>query len=271
MRRIACSTPCSMPASRSSTRRSTTARARKRSAGRSATGATSSSSPRSAAAPSTQTSICAPARRPHDYSYANVRDGVLQSLRRLRTDHLDLVQFHLSPSREVMEADGGIDALRQLQQEGHVRFIGSSSTLPHLPDHIAMGVFDAFQVPYSLLDRSHEDAIASAADAGAGVIIRGGVARGQPGDGRGKAEVWAALGCCRPGRSARRRHPDAVRPALHAQPSVDEHDDRRHRRTSSTCAPTSRQWPAVRSRPMSSTKRPAGSAGSPTTREIPPT
>jgi aryl-alcohol dehydrogenase-like predicted oxidoreductase len=89
-----------------------------------------------------------------------------------------------------METEGGLDALRQLQQEGKVRFIGSSSTLPHMPDHVAMGVFDVFQVPYSLLEREHEQVIGDAAAAGAGIIVRGGMARGEPGEGRGKADVW---------------------------------------------------------------------------------
>jgi aryl-alcohol dehydrogenase-like predicted oxidoreductase len=43
-----------------------------------------------------------------------------------------------------------------------------------------MGVFDAFQIPYSALEREHEALISDAAGAGAGTIIRGGVARGVP-------------------------------------------------------------------------------------------
>ena len=43
-----------------------------------------------------------------------------------------------------------------------------------------MGVFDAFQIPYSAVERDHEDAITAAAAAGGGTIIRGGVARGLP-------------------------------------------------------------------------------------------
>jgi hypothetical protein len=39
-------------------------------------------------------------------------------------------------------------------------------TLPHLMDHIAMGVFDVFQIPYSAVEREHEAAIASAARKG---------------------------------------------------------------------------------------------------------
>ncbi len=55
-----------------------------------------------------------------------------------------------------------------------------SGILPNLRDHLEMGVFDAFQIPYSGLERDHEQIIADAAAAGAGTIIRGGVARGAP-------------------------------------------------------------------------------------------
>jgi aryl-alcohol dehydrogenase-like predicted oxidoreductase len=119
-------------------------------------------------------------RWPHDYSAANVRSGVEQSLRRLRTDRLDLVQVHISPSREQMETEGTVEEMVRLRDEGKVRFLGMSGTLPHLNDHIAMGVFDVFQIPYSAVQRAHEEMITRAADAGAGVLIRGGVARGAP-------------------------------------------------------------------------------------------
>jgi aryl-alcohol dehydrogenase-like predicted oxidoreductase len=115
---------------------------------------------------------------PHDYSAAKVLAGVEQSLTHLRTDHLDLVQVHLSPARSEMEASGTIEALQSLRAEGKVRFIGMSGTLPNLPDHIAMGVFDVFQIPYSALQPEHGELVSRAADAGAGVLIRGAVARG---------------------------------------------------------------------------------------------
>lgn len=115
---------------------------------------------------------------PHDFSAANVRAGVEQSLRRLRTDHLDLVQVHMSPSREQMEAEGTVEEMVRLRDEGKVRLLGMSGTLPNLPEQIEMGVFDVFQIPYSALQREHEELISRAADAGAGVLVRGGAARG---------------------------------------------------------------------------------------------
>ena len=85
-------------------------------------------------------------RPPHVYTRANVRAGVEQSLKRMKTDHIDLVQFHISPSRAELEANDSVAELVALQAEGKVRFIGMSGTLPNLTDHIAMGVFDAFQI-----------------------------------------------------------------------------------------------------------------------------
>ena len=119
-------------------------------------------------------------RNPHVFTAENVRAGVEQSLRRMKTDYLDLVQFHISPSRTELEEQGALEELKKLQAEGKVRFLGMSGTLPNLRQHISMGVFDEFQIPYSALEREHEAAITEAAAAGAGIVIRGGVARGAP-------------------------------------------------------------------------------------------
>jgi aryl-alcohol dehydrogenase-like predicted oxidoreductase len=73
------------------------------------------------------------------------------------------VQFHSSPSRQTLEEHGALEALLELKEAGKVRFIGMSGTLPHLIDHIAMDVFDVFQIPYSAVEREHEAAIATAA------------------------------------------------------------------------------------------------------------
>jgi aryl-alcohol dehydrogenase-like predicted oxidoreductase len=130
-------------------------------------------------------------RNRHVYSRDNITAGIEQSLRRMKTDYLDVVQFHGSPSRQALEEHGGLDTVRELQQAGKVRFIGTSSTLPHLTDHIAMGVFDVFQIPYSALQREHEMVISTAADGGAGIVIRGGAAKGAPSKEKQDGSQWA--------------------------------------------------------------------------------
>jgi aryl-alcohol dehydrogenase-like predicted oxidoreductase len=117
-------------------------------------------------------------RQPHSFSRENIRAGVEQSLARMKTDYLDVVQFHLSPTRAVLEDNDSIAELEALRSEGKVRFIGMSGTMPELEEHIEMGVFDVFQIPYSVVEREHEQLIGEAARRGAGIVIRGGVARG---------------------------------------------------------------------------------------------
>jgi aryl-alcohol dehydrogenase-like predicted oxidoreductase len=135
------------------------------------------------AAPPGQTS-------PHVFTYANVIAGVEQSLARMKTNYLDLVQFHISPSTQALEENGALDAVMELKGSGKVRFIGMSGTLPHLKDHIAMGIFDVFQIPYSAMEREHETAIANASAAGAGIVIRGGAAKGAPSEGKQTGLQW---------------------------------------------------------------------------------
>jgi aryl-alcohol dehydrogenase-like predicted oxidoreductase len=86
----------------------------------------------------------------------------------------------MSPSVSVLAENDSIAELEALRDEGKVRFIGMSGTLPNLADHIELGVFDAFQIPYSAVEREHEAIISEAARRGAGTIIRGGVAKGLP-------------------------------------------------------------------------------------------
>jgi aryl-alcohol dehydrogenase-like predicted oxidoreductase len=77
-----------------------------------------------------------------------------------------------------------------MKQQGKVRYISISTTLPHLPTYLAWGTFDTFQIPYSALERDHEDWITRSAEAGTGIIIRGGVARGEVGVGLGRVDRW---------------------------------------------------------------------------------
>lgn len=65
-----------------------------------------------------------------------------------------------------------------------------SSTLPDITTYIEHGWFATYQIPYSALQRTEENTIKTAFQSGAGTIIRGGVARGEPGIGRGGADRW---------------------------------------------------------------------------------
>lgn len=126
---------------------------------------------------------------PHVWTRENLFRGLHESLSRMRTDYVDIMQLH-NPSVEQCEQGGLVDALQEMKQQGKVRWIGCSSTLPHIKTYIEQGVFDVYQIPYSGLERQHENIISDAARSGAGVIDRGGVARGEPGIGLGNEDRW---------------------------------------------------------------------------------
>ena len=152
---------------------------------------------------------------PHVFTRENIIAGVEQSLVRMKTDYLDLVQFHISPSKQTLEENGAVDAVMELKEAGKVRFIGMSGTLPHLKDHIAMGMFDVFQIPYSAMEREHEEIIATASEAGAEGLSVGSMAAG------------------RPTGPARRYDADGVHPSLHIHQSASGYNNRGH---SKSCA-----------------------------------
>jgi aryl-alcohol dehydrogenase-like predicted oxidoreductase len=127
---------------------------------------------------------------PHVWTRENLLHNIDVSLQRMKTDHVDLLQLH-NPSVDQVESGRLVEVLQEIRASGKARFIGISSTFPHIDAFIDGNVFDSFQIPYSALERDHEDAITRAARSGAGTIIRGGVGRGEPGAGLGSADRWA--------------------------------------------------------------------------------
>ena len=125
---------------------------------------------------------------PHVWTRDNLFRGLNESLR-MKTDYIDVMQLHNPPVEET-EKNQLVDVLQEMQQQGKVRFISISTTLPHLPTYLHWGVFDTFQIPYSALEREHEEWISRSAEAGIGTIIRGGVARGEVGVGLGNEDRW---------------------------------------------------------------------------------
>ena len=89
-------------------------------------------------------------------SAADVTASVQASLKRLRTDVIDVIQFHGGmytdeDVRHILD-DGLLDALVKLRQAGGVRFIGFTVEEPWTARPlIATGRFDVMQVRYDLI------------------------------------------------------------------------------------------------------------------------
>lgn len=115
----------------------------------------------------------------HEWKTDVIERNLETSLRRMKTDYVDLLQFH-GGDAETLQRRGVIDQLLAFKKQGTIRFMGMSSKIPDLSALIELDVFDAFQIPYSCLAPEHHDLIIAAAETGAGIIIRGGIAHGGP-------------------------------------------------------------------------------------------
>ena len=130
----------------------------------------------------------------HTYTGENVKAGVEQSLRRLQTEYLDVVQVHGNPSRQELEDGGVIEALLELKQQGLVRHLGVSSRLPLIAEFVDVEAFTMVQLPYSALQRQNEDIISALRRAGKAIVARGVTGRGAPGKGWATRPIGTADG-----------------------------------------------------------------------------
>jgi aryl-alcohol dehydrogenase-like predicted oxidoreductase len=115
----------------------------------------------------------------HVWTKETVQRNIEESLTRLQRETIDLLQFHGGDMTTLLDS-GLIDLLTNLKSQGVIRYFGVSTQLPELPELIESNLFDTFQVPYSCLSPEHGPYLEKAAQSGAGLIIRGGIAQGGP-------------------------------------------------------------------------------------------
>ncbi len=125
----------------------------------------------------------------HIYTRPQLLKNIEASLRRLKTDHVDVWQLHGPGPEELVGGRGGevVETMLELKRQGKVRAIGLSFMngrrgdalypagygLKYLREFAAWRVFDVMQIVYGGLVRTSENLIAEAAEQGIGVVVRG--------------------------------------------------------------------------------------------------
>lgn len=104
---------------------------------------------------------------------ANFWKDLETSLGFLKTDHVDVYQFH-NPSFVPKPGDGtGLyEAMLQAREQGKIRFIGfTNHRLPLAKEAVASGLYDTLQFPFSYLSTADEVALVRrCAESGIGFI-----------------------------------------------------------------------------------------------------
>ncbi|MDE0482230.1 MAG: aldo/keto reductase [Candidatus Poribacteria bacterium] len=103
---------------------------------------------------------CIVATKTEAYDPDGIAADVEGSLQRLRTDYIDVLQFHggwfYAKETEQILNGGGLEKYLKLKKEGKVRFIGFSANGPSggTEQLIAAGQFDMMQIHYNLMYQS---------------------------------------------------------------------------------------------------------------------
>ena len=126
---------------------------------------------------------------PHIWNRKQLMWNIENSLRLLKTDHLDVWQLHGILPEELPggAADEVIRTMQEVKQQGKVGWIAISYkngragdplypagyAHQYLKHFLDLGVFDVMQIVYGMMVRKNEIAIAKTAAQGVGTVIRG--------------------------------------------------------------------------------------------------
>ena len=116
------------------------------------------------------------------YDEAGVSESIDQSLRKMKTDWLDIIQLQYgAPDTRLLAPyrDEIIDAMIKAREAGKVRFLGFAGDNDSAEWAIECGAFDALQTTFNLVDqRARKGLFASAREKDIGLIIKRPLANG---------------------------------------------------------------------------------------------
>lgn len=107
-----------------------------------------------------------------DWRPESLERSIERSLRRLRTDRVDLVHLHSCPEQELRKGDV-IAALQRARDKGQTRYIGYSGDSKAARFAVECGAFDSLQTSVSIADQEAIDlTLPLARERGMGVIAK---------------------------------------------------------------------------------------------------
>jgi aryl-alcohol dehydrogenase-like predicted oxidoreductase len=107
-----------------------------------------------------------------DWDPAMLAESIDRSLKNLKTDHVDVMQFH-SCTTDTLRDDRVVEVLTRSRDAGKARFIGYSGDSDDALYAVEMGIFDTLQISVSIADQEAIDRVLPRTLArGMGVIVK---------------------------------------------------------------------------------------------------
>lgn len=106
------------------------------------------------------------------WTATTISSSIERSLRRMKTDHIDIVHLHGCPIK-VMERGDALESLHRAREQGKVRFLGYSGDNDAAAYAVESGHFEVLQTSFNLVDqRARTLLLPEAAARGMGVIAK---------------------------------------------------------------------------------------------------
>ncbi len=108
----------------------------------------------------------------YDFSSHGISNSVAQSLRRLKTDYLDIVLIHSNgDDLNILHQTDAFSTLERLKEKGDIRYIGMSTKSVE-GSIAALNVSDVLMLTLNLDDQSHIAVLEAAEQRGTGVLLK---------------------------------------------------------------------------------------------------
>ena len=91
-----------------------------------------------------------------DWSKSSILESIERSLRRLKTDKIDIVQLHSCSETELRKGEA-IEALQTARDRGYIRYLGYSGDSHAARFAVETGAFDTLQTSISIADQEAID------------------------------------------------------------------------------------------------------------------
>jgi aryl-alcohol dehydrogenase-like predicted oxidoreductase len=112
---------------------------------------------------------------PQDFSKKNITQSLEGTLKRLKTDYLDLYQLHSAPLDILKKSPETLETMLKLKEEGKIKAIGISARSPEEGTLIAKNYpFESIQINFNLVDQRVVESgfMNICQEKGIGVIVR---------------------------------------------------------------------------------------------------
>ena len=107
-----------------------------------------------------------------DWTRQTLEDSIDRSLRRLKTDYVDILQLHSCPL-DLLQRGEAIEIIQKAKQAGKTRFIGYSGDNEAAEWAVESGLFDTLQTSFNLVDQRARTRLFQQAKAtGMGIIAK---------------------------------------------------------------------------------------------------